>query len=321
MAIKKPCVICLMGPTASGKTQLAIQLVQQYPFEIISVDSAMVYRGMDIGTAKPGADILAIAPHHLIDIREPQDPYSAAQFREDALREIAVIQAKGKIPLLVGGTMLYFRTLQQGIAKMPSANVELRLKLTHEGETLGWPALHSRLATVDPVAAQRIHPQDSQRIQRALEVHVLTGKNLTTWHDNQEINKTDNAFHYLVVAPQDRSILHERIKQRFIQMLDAGLIDEVKRLFSRADLNLETPAIRSVGYRQIWEYLEGKLTFDEMREKGIIATRQLAKRQLTWLRSWPDAVWFDSEAIDLLDQVAIYLENKVTIQRLPQAQS
>lgn len=310
MAIKKPCVVCLMGPTASGKTQLAIQLVQQYPFEIISVDSAMVYRGMNIGTAKPGADILAIAPHHLIDIREPQDPYSAAQFREDALREIAIIQAKDKIPLLVGGTMLYFRTLQQGIAKMPSADAELRLKLAHEGETLGWPALHNRLATVDPVAAQRIHPQDSQRIQRALEVHALTGKNLTTWHDNQEINRTDYAFHYLVVAPKDRAILHERIKQRFIQMLDAGLVDEVKQLFSRNDLNLETPAIRSVGYRQVWEYLEGKLTFDEMREKGIIATRQLAKRQLTWLRSWPDAVWFDSEAIDLFEQVATYLKNK-----------
>lgn len=310
MAIKKPCVVCLMGPTASGKTQLAIQLVQQYPFEIISVDSAMVYRGMDIGTAKPNADILAIAPHHLIDIREPQDPYSAAQFREDALREIAVIQAKGKIPLLVGGTMLYFRTLQQGIAKMPSADAELRLKLTREGEILGWAALHNRLATIDPVAAQRIHPQDSQRIQRALEVHALTGKNLTTWHDDQEINKSDDEFHYLVVAPQDRAILHERIKKRFIQMLDEGLIDEVKQLFSRNDLSLETPAIRSVGYRQVWEYLAGKLTFDEMREKGIIATRQLAKRQLTWLRSWPDAVWFDSEAIDLLDQIKTYLKNK-----------
>ncbi len=311
MAIKNPGVVCLMGPTASGKTQLAIQLVQQYPFEIISVDSAMVYRGMNIGTAKPDAEILAIAPHHLIDIREPQYPYSAGQFREDALHEIALIQARGKIPLLVGGTMLYFRTLQQGIANMPSADPGLRAKLASEGEAVGWPALHSRLAKVDPVAAQRIHPQDSQRIQRALEVHALTGKNLTTWHDNQEINNADYEFHYLIVSPNERAILHERIKQRFIQMLDAGFVEEVKQLFSRHDLNLETPAIRSVGYKQVWEYLEDKYTFDEMREKGIIATRQLAKRQLTWLRSWPDAVWLDSEADDLFEQVTAYLKQNL----------
>ncbi len=226
MIITKPLVVCLMGPTASGKTQLAVQLVQHFPFEIISVDSAMVYQGMDIGTAKPGPDVLAIAPHHLINIREPQEPYSAAQFREDALREIAIIQAKGKIPLLVGGTMLYFRTLQQGIAVMPSADAELRSKLSREGEELGWPALHSRLTRVDPVAAQRIHPQDSQRIQRALEVHALTAKSLTAWHDNQEKSSVDYAFHYLVVAPQNRAILHERIQQRFFQMLDAGFVDD-----------------------------------------------------------------------------------------------
>lgn len=302
-----------MGPTASGKTQLAIQLVKQYPFEVISVDSAMVYRGMDIGTAKPDADSLAIAPHHLIDIRNPEDPYSAAQFRDDALREIAAIQAKGKIPLLVGGTMLYFRTLQQGIAPMPSADAELRLKLTREGETLGWPALHARLATLDPIAAERIHPQDSQRIQRALEVHALTGKSLTSWHHHQEKMLPDDEFHSLVISPEDRSILHARIQQRFLHMLDAGFIDEVKKLFDQENLTLETPAIRSVGYRQVWQYLEGKLTFEDMREKGIIATRQLAKRQLTWLRSWPDAVWFNSEADDLFEQITTYLKKSVLI--------
>ncbi len=306
-------IVCLMGPTASGKTQLAVQLVQHFPFEIISVDSAMVYRGMDIGTAKPAPEILAIAPHRLINIREPQDPYSAAEFRQDALREIAAIQKKGKIPLLVGGTMLYFRTLQQGIAKMPSADTELRSTLSREGVMLGWPALHQRLALIDPQAAQRIHPQDSQRIQRALEVHALTGKTLTAWHDNQEKNGLDQTIHYLVVAPNDRAVLHERIRQRFLQMLASGLIDEVKALFSRDNLTLSTPAIRSVGYRQVWEYLQGKLTFDEMREKAIIATRQLAKRQLTWLRTWPDVVWFDSEATDLFAQVAHYLTNNYLI--------
>lgn len=308
MTVTKPAVFCLMGPTASGKTQLAAQLVQQFPFAIISVDSAMVYRGMNIGTAKPGADIITVAPHRLIDIREPQDAYSAAQFRADAMREIADIQAQGKIPLLVGGTMLYFRTLQQGIALMPAANVELRAELSREGEKRGWPVLHQRLLAVDPVAAQRIHPHDSQRIQRALEVYALTGKNLTTWHDDQEKSNADYVWHYLILAPCERAILQERIRHRFSKMLEAGLVEEVQRLFARGDLNLMTPAIRSVGYRQVWEYLEGKLTFEEMRDKGIAATRQLAKRQLTWLRSWPDATWFDSEVNGLLAQVVAFIK-------------
>jgi tRNA dimethylallyltransferase len=267
----------------------------------------MIYRGMDIGTAKPGADVLAIAPHRLINIREPQEAYSAAQFREDALREIAAIQAQGKIPLLVGGTMLYFRALRQGMAAMPSANAAVRLQLSKEGEEFGWPALHHRLATVDPAAAHRIHPHDSQRIQRALEVHALTGKNLTAWHHDQDKNNTEDRWHYLVIAPQDRAILHERIHQRFSHMLEAGLVDEVKGLFTRGDLNLKVPAIRSVGYRQVWQYLEGQLTYEAMCEKGVIATRQLAKRQLTWLRSWPQALWFDSEAPDLFIRVVEYL--------------
>lgn len=311
MTVAKKPVICLMGPTASGKTQLAVQLAQHFPFEIISVDSAMVYRGMDIGTAKPDSTVLAKTPHHLIDIRDPKESYSAAQFRKDALHEIAVIQEKGKIPLLVGGTMLYFRALQTGIALMPSANAELRLKLSQEGKALGWPILHERLAAIDPVAAKRIHPQDSQRIQRALEVYVLTGENLTTWHHHQEINNLNFTMHSLIIAPNDRSILHERIQKRFLQMLDSGLIDEVKRLYERHDLDLTTPAIRSVGYRQVWEYLQGKITFDEMRDKGVIATRQLAKRQLTWLRSWPDAIWFDSEASDLMEQMIVVITKMI----------
>lgn len=296
-------IICLMGPTASGKTQLAVQLVQRFPFEIISVDSAMVYRGMDIGTAKPDKTILNIAPHRLINIRDPEDAYSAAQFREDALREIQDIFSRGKTPLLVGGTMLYFRALQKGLSELPSADAVIRAKLNAEGLEKGWNALHERLANVDPVAAKRIHPNDSQRIQRALEVYELSGKNLTTWQQESGDPLADYAIYNFAIAPLDRSILHDRIAKRFDQMLQENLIDEVKKLFNRGDLTLETPAIRSVGYRQVWEYLLGKLSYEEMREKGIIATRQLAKRQLTWLRSWPEIIWFDSESQDLLGQV------------------
>lgn len=302
-----------MGPTASGKTQLAVELVQRFPFEIISVDSAMVYRGMDIGTAKPGPDILKIAPHRLIDIRDPADAYSAAQFREDALREIEDIISHKKIPLLVGGTMMYFRALQQGLSDLPSADPVLRAKLREEGELQGWPALHGRLKTVDPVASERIHPHDSQRIQRALEVYELTGKNLTTWQqENPELPSQYQTYN-IAVAPSDRKLLHYRIAERFKTMLQEGFVDEVKTLFKREDLNLETPAIRSVGYRQVWEYLMNKWTYDEMQEKGIIATRQLAKRQLTWLRSWSDLVWFDGEDQNLIKNVSEHLiSNNVT---------
>jgi tRNA dimethylallyltransferase len=278
--LKKPLIICLMGPTASGKTQLAVDLVQQFPVEIISVDSALVYRGMDIGTAKPTPDILKIAPHRLLDIRDPADAYSAADFCRDALREIDAILAQGKTPLLVGGTMLYFRALQQGLSDLPSADESLRARLTGEGLTLGWPAMHERLSQVDPVASLRIHPNDAQRIQRALEVYELTGKNLTTWHEEEVQPLSKYRVCNLAVTPDDRAILHERIQQRFSHMLENGFIDEVKALFARSDLTLDTPAIRSVGYRQVWEYLEGKKTYDEMHEKGVIATRQLAKRQL-----------------------------------------
>ena len=299
-----------MGPTASGKTNLAVALVQNFPFEIISVDSAMVYRGMDIGTAKPDANILKIAPHRLIDIRDPADAYSAAQFREDALREIEDIFAQKKIPLLVGGTMLYFRALQQGLSNMPSADPELREKLRLEGDKNSWPVMHARLEKIDPQAAQRIHPHDVQRIQRALEVFELTGKNISTWQQENPELPSHFHIHNLAVAPNDRAILHARIAERFQNMLQAGFVDEVRGLFARNDLTLETPAIRSVGYRQVWQYLQGDLTFEEMREKGIVATRQLAKRQLTWLRSWPGVQWFDSEAKDLFAQVVAYIESR-----------
>jgi tRNA dimethylallyltransferase len=301
-------IVCLMGPTASGKTQLAVDLVQRYPFEIISVDSAMVYKGMDIGTAKPDPDILRIAPHRLINICDPRDAYSAAQFRSDALREIEDIQSNHKIPLLVGGTMMYFRTLQKGIAAMPSANASLRAELLKDAQLIGWPKLHERLQEVDPDAARRIHPHDSQRIQRALEVFILTGKSLTAWQNDQVDEDCDRKIINITIAPDDRAVLHQRIATRFVQMLENGFVEEVKHLMHRGDLTLDLPSMRSVGYRQVWEYLEGKYSYAEMCEKGIIATRQLAKRQLTWLRSWPDHVMFNSEANDLLLQVANFLD-------------
>lgn len=299
-------VICLMGPTAAGKTQLAVELVQQFPFAIVSVDSAMVYRGMDIGTAKPTADILQIAPHRLIDIHEPCEIYSAAQFCADALSAIKSILAENKIPLLVGGTMLYFRALQQGLAHLPQADAALRANILSQAKAEGWPALHARLARVDTLAAQRIHPHDSQRIQRALEVFELTGKNLTAWQQ-EGADGADFQFHSLIVAPADRAILHVRIAERFKQMLAHGLLEEVKNLIARGDLSLELPSMRSVGYRQVWEYLHGALDFTNLTERGIIATRQLAKRQLTWLRSWPNGIWFDSETQDLLVQIKKFL--------------
>lgn len=305
-----PAIICLMGPTAAGKTQLALDLSRQFPMEIISVDSAMVYRGMDIGTAKPDANLLHEIPHHLIDIKDPAESYSAAQFCDDALFWIKDIIARRKIPLLVGGTMLYFRALQQGLAPMPSANHTLRDRLTREGQELGWEVLHQRLQTVDPLAAHWIHPHDTQRIQRALEVYELTGKNITTWQAEHDNALRDYTVYNIAVSPHDRALLHQRIAERFTQMLNQGLIEEVQRLFNRGDLSLNTPAIRSVGYRQVWQYLLGELSYTEMQDKAIIATRQLAKRQLTWLRSWPNVMWFESESPHLLDQVIKELNNK-----------
>ena len=303
-------VICLMGPTGSGKTGLAIKLVQQFPLEIVSVDSAMVYRGMDIGTAKPDRETLALAPHRLLDIRDPSEPYSAAQFREDALQAIDEIIQQKKIPLLVGGTMLYFHALQQGLSDLPSADPVIRKKIIEEAKQSGWPALHARLADIDPVAASRIHPHDRQRIQRALEVSAVTGKNLTALHQGAPGGVfLPYRFYNLAIAPLDRGILHERIAVRFRQMLEDGLIEEVRQLQARGDLSPEMPSMRAVGYRQVLDYLSGALTRAELEMRGIIATRQLAKRQLTWLRAMPDVTWLDSEAGDLYEQASRYILN------------
>lgn len=300
-------IFFLMGPTASGKTPLAIKLVQTLPCDIISVDSAMVYRGLDIGSAKPDADTLKIAPHRLIDIADPSDAYSAGQFRADALREIKSILARGRIPLLVGGTMMYFRILQQGLADLPPADASIRQQLQERAEQTDWPTLHAELTLIDPLAAARIHPHDSQRIQRALEVYLLTGKTITAWQ--QEATHPLSAYQVkpLAIAPQDRALLHRRIEQRFDQMLAAGFEDEVRALYHRGDLSPDLPAIRSVGYRQMWQYIAGEISFETMRETAIAATRQLAKRQLTWLRPWEGLTWLDSEASDLDQQALTWL--------------
>lgn len=296
--MKKP-IICLMGPTASGKTALAVELVQRFPLEIISVDSAMIYRGMDIGTAKPGEEILRIAPHRLINICDPLDAYSAGKFRVDALHEINNIHSQGKIPLLVGGTMLYYRALQQGLATLPRADVALRQQLLLRAEKEGWAALHAELKQLDPIAAARIHTNDSQRVQRALEVYYLTGKPITYWQQTDTSPLADYHVLNLALIPQNRALLHERIAIRFGLMLQMDFIDEVKQLFARSDLSPQLPSIRSVGYRQAWSYLANEITYEEMQAKAIAATRQLAKRQITWLRAWPDKVELNADDEDV----------------------
>ncbi len=302
-----PPAIFLMGPTASGKTDLAVALLEQLPCEIISVDSAMVYRGMDIGTAKPDAATLARAPHRLIDILDPAESYSAAQFRTDALREMAEITARGRVPLLVGGTMLYFRALQQGLSDLPPAQPELRARLDAEARERGWQHMHRRLADVDPAAAQRIHPNDPQRIQRALEVYELTGRSLTELclSDQGAAMPLPYRLLKIVVAPQERSVLHDRIEARFKAMLDNGFLAEVAGLHARGDLHTGLPSMRAVGYRQAWAYLEGQVDYAVMIENAITASRQLAKRQLTWLRGQSDAVWFDSLETGLLGRLRL----------------
>lgn len=296
----RPQVIFLMGPTASGKTDLAIALRKHLPVELISVDSTLVYRGMDIGTAKPGAAELAAAPHRLIDIRDPAEPYSAADFCADAEREIAAIIADGKIPLLVGGTMLYFRALLDGLADMPAADLQVRAAIEQEAAQYGWPSIHAQLAQVDPETAAEIHPNHSQRLSRALEVYRISGKTMSALRREQH-QETGVPFTeryrvtQMAIAPRDRTLLHQRIATRFHKMLEQGLVEEVTRLHRREDLHPDLPAIRAVGYRQVWEYLEGDLTREEMVERGIIATRQLAKRQFTWLRGWPDLYWLYTE--------------------------
>jgi tRNA dimethylallyltransferase len=293
-----PPAIFLMGPTASGKTALAVSLVEHFPLEIISVDSALVYRDMDIGTAKPDAATLARAPHHLLDIRDPTETYSAAAFCDDALRLMADIVARGKVPLLVGGTMLYFRALLQGLDDLPRADPALRHKLEGEAAARGWPALHAELAQLDPVTAARLAPNDSQRIGRALEIFRLTGKPMSALLDKVQSSLPYRVLQ-LALIPSDRAVLHQRIAARFDAMLADGLLDEVRTLRKTYALNADLPAMRAVGYRQAWAYLEGGIDLNALREQGIAATRQLAKRQLTWLRSWPDAVVLDCLADDL----------------------
>lgn len=289
-------VVAVMGPTASGKTAAALEIARHLPCEIISVDSALVYRGMDIGTAKPTADERAAVPHHLIDILDPAESYSAMQFRQDALRLAAEIHARGKLPLLVGGTMLYFKALRDGLDDLPQADAALRAQLDAEADALGMPALHARLASIDPKTASRLKPNDSQRIQRALEIYLLTGKPMSELLARTAAPSLPFALLPIALEPSDRSVLHDRIAARFIAMLentDGGLIEEVKRLRTRGDLHPELPSMRCVGYRQTWEYLDGAYDLHTLREKGIAATRQLAKRQLTWLRSMPDRIVID----------------------------
>ncbi len=283
-----PPAIFLMGPTASGKTELAMRLVNDLPCEIISVDSAQIYRGMDIGTAKPDKGVLQRIPHRLIDICDPSERYSAARFREDALREMTKISSSGKIPLLVGGTMLYFRTLQHGVSELPQADPAVRRRLEERAARYGWAALHARLQQVDAEAAKRIHPNDPQRIQRALEVYELTGCGLSEHFRTQRRKRLPFRLLKVALMPRERALLHERIERRFHHMLEQGFVDEVRALFERGDLSPELPAIRAVGYRQVWNYLSGEYDYAAMVKHAIVATRQLAKRQMTWLRAEED---------------------------------
>lgn len=312
-----------MGPTASGKTELAIHLAERFPCELVSVDSALVYRGMDIGTAKPDRATLARYPHHLIDIIDPADSYSAALFRADALRLIANITERGRIPLLVGGTMLYFRALAEGLASMPAADPAVRQQIEELAASEGWGGVHAHLRTLDPEAAARIHPNDPQRLQRAVEVYLLTGISLSEWHRRQSAEKagvkgSSGSFlpytmHYLAIAPRERRVLHERIASRFGAMMQQGFLGEVETLHARPELHPALPSIRAVGYRQLWDFLDGNLSLEEAVEKGVIATRQLAKRQMTWLRGWQSEIdWFDSLDPDRFDQALKHLE-RITI--------
>lgn len=326
-----PLAICLMGPTAAGKTDLALALTENLPCDIVSVDSALIYKGMDIGTAKPDKAFLEKAPHRLIDIIEPDEGYSVSRFYEDALQEIRAITAAGRIPLLVGGTMMYYRIIQQGIANMPSADEQIRQNISDDAKTHGWAYIHAQLAEVDADSAKRIKPADSQRLQRALEVYRVSGKTMTElWQEQQSsVGKasddgyTDSQietklaglpplpyrFLNFCIAPSDRKELHQRIEKRFDMMLDAGFLDEVEGFYQQEKMHSGLPSMRCVGYRQAWEFLEGKLNYEEMRERGIIATRQLAKRQLTWLRSWPNLYQLETNDRKVLAKALKIVEN------------
>ncbi len=295
-----------MGPTASGKTEVAIELCRHFPMDVISVDSALVYRGMDIGTAKPDETTLRTTPHRLIDIREPEESYSAGDFVRDAQEAMQAIFESGRTPLLVGGTMMYFRSLTAGMAELPPADAAVRAALDAEAAERGWPALHEELRQVDPAAAGRINPNDSQRIQRALEVYRLSGRALSAWQESTSVSE-EISFRKLALKVEPRSLLHERIAQRLDHMLDAGFLNEVRRLMQRPGLHQDSPAMRSVGYRQFWAHLAGECSFDEARSRALAATRQLAKRQITWLRSENALKSFDALDSRPADAISTFL--------------
>jgi tRNA dimethylallyltransferase len=305
--VTAPPVVFLMGPTASGKTDLALALHERLPLDIVSVDSAMVYRGMDIGTAKPSREVLTRVPHRLIDICDPAEAYSAGRFRADAREAIRDIHAAGRIPLLVGGTGLYFRSLEQGFSRLPPSDPAVRDALEEEADLKGWKQMYALLAQIDPISAKKIHPNDPQRIQRALEVYRITGRPLSSLVGGGREGGLDSPLIKLVVAPAERSRLHEVIRRRFLDMLEAELMAEVRCLYERGDLHAGLPAMRLVGYRQAWQYLAGELDYNSMINKAITATRQLAKRQLTWLRAEPDARWFNSDSGRLEERVLNFL--------------
>ncbi len=318
MAVKNqraPDVFCLMGPTASGKTNLAVELVKLHPFEIINVDSAQIYRGMDIGTGKPCQATLKIAPHRLLDIRDPAEFYSAADFQVDATREIFTIIKSGKVPLLVGGTMLYFRVLRDGLADLPKANKKVREDIEIMAKNHGWDRVHNQLALVDPEAAARIHPKDPQRLQRALEVFLVSGKRLTDFFTEEAEKRSYGQkkqsfnFHFFGIQPPDRAVLHDSISKRLNQMLADGFVAEVEELYKRGDLSDSLPSIKSVGYRQIWQFLSGELAYREMVDKSKVATRQLAKRQYTWLRNWPSLNTLTDDGLQSRDKVLNYCKS------------
>lgn len=297
---RHPPVIFLMGPTASGKTALAIELVKRLPCDIISVDSALIYKGMDIGTAKPTLDELTQAPHRLLDIRDPAEAYSAADFRHNALQEIESIVAQGRIPLLVGGTMLYYKALLEGLSPLPPADPLIRQAIEEEAVQFGWQQLHAQLQAIDPTAAARIHPNDPQRLSRALEVYRVSGKTLTELTQTKGEGLPYRTLQF-AIAPSDRNVLRQRISERFHLMLQQGFEQEVRALYQRGDLNPDLPSIRCVGYRQMWEYIDGQISYDEMVYRGIVATCQLAKRQMTWLRGWQNVTWLETGAIENAD--------------------
>lgn len=310
MTMSKPLALVILGPTASGKSALSLELAKRFPVEIISMDSALVYRGMDVGTAKPTLEERAVCPHHLIDIRDIGESYSAADFLEDAVRLVKEIRARGRYPLIVGGTMLYAKALRDGINEMPSTSPEVRMAVASEAETLGWPAMHAQLAEVDPQTAARLSPNDSQRIGRALEVYRMTGRPLSAFH--AEASKAP-PFETLTVGllPQDRKALHQRIEERFDLMLADGFLDEMRQLMQREDYDPESPAMRAVGYRQAIDFLEGRTDWAGFHLAGVAATRQLAKRQMTWMRSMPDMTLLDPLKEETLEAMVAMMNQVV----------